>query len=88
MAAINPNYGRVAHPIVTERQSDILPTAVTDGDTLTIGHLTTLTQAKCFLERVDNGADVVFTTATNVVTIGVNAPPLASTQIKGFVTGV
>lgn len=88
MAAVNPARIQTGIPIVVERQTIVGSTPVSDGDTLTFGEFTSLTQAKCHFELVADGADVAFTTTTNVVTIGVHVPPLASENIRGYVIGL
>lgn len=86
MAAITPNVGGIPFPVETTYQQDLRVTKVTDGDTLTFREFTTLIQAECEL-FLHNGTAVTFTTGTNIVTIGVNVPPLAATEIFGIIKG-
>lgn len=88
MATITPNVGGIPYPVAPAPYEQVLlDTRVTDTDTIPFREFTTLTQADCKLTLV-GGTAVVFTTGTNIVTIGVNVPPLAATIIRGTVRGV
>lgn len=91
MAAVTPHVDGAPVPVYSKSIQGLSitsPTLMSDGDTLTFPAFTTLIQAECWFKRIDDGSDVVFTTGTNVVTIGINIPIMHFVPVKGQVVGV